>query len=61
MTGDADDRRRPSFRNFNAVQVHVSLDDIEPRIWRRLIVPLDTTLADMHHTGRHGLEGCPPA
>ena len=48
MTEDADDRRRPSFRDFNAVQVHVSLDDIEPRIWRRLIVPLDTTLADMH-------------
>ena len=48
MTEDADDGRRPSFRDFNAVQVHVSLDDIEPRIWRRLIVPLDTTLADMH-------------
>jgi len=48
MTEDADDRRLPSFRDFNAVQVHVSLDDIEPRIWRRLIVPLDTTLADMH-------------
>jgi hypothetical protein len=48
MTEDADDRRRRSFRDFNAVQVHVSLDDIEPRIWRRLIVPLDTTLADMH-------------
>jgi len=48
MTENADDGRRPSFRDFNAVQVHVSLDDIEPRIWRRLIVPLDTTLADMH-------------
>jgi hypothetical protein len=48
MTEDADDRRRPSFRGFNAVQVHVSLDGTEPRIWRRLIVPLDTTLADMH-------------
>jgi hypothetical protein len=48
MTKDADDRRRPRFRDFNAVQVHISLDDIEPRIWRRLIVPLDTTLADMH-------------
>ena len=48
MTEDADDRRRRSFRDFNAAQVHVSLDDIEPRIWRRLIIPLDTTLADMH-------------
>jgi len=48
MTEDADDERRPSFRDFNAVQVHVSLDDIEPKIWRRLVVPLDTTLADMH-------------
>lgn len=48
MTEDADVGRRPSFRDFNAVQVHVSLDDIEPRTWWRLIVPLDTTLADMH-------------
>ena len=40
MTEDADDRRRPSFRDFNAVQAHVSLDNIEPRIRRRLIVPL---------------------
>lgn len=48
MTEDADDGRRTSFLDFSAVQVHVALDDIEPRIWRRLIVPLDTTLADMH-------------
>lgn len=33
----------------NAVQVHVALDDIKPPIWRRLIVPLDTTLAELHH------------
>ena len=32
----------------NAVQVHVALDDIEPKIWRRLIVPLDVTLGQMH-------------
>ena len=48
MTAVADDGQRPSFRDFNAVQLHVSLDDIEPGIWRRLIVPLDTTLANMH-------------
>jgi hypothetical protein len=33
----------------NAVRIHVVLDDIEPPIWRRLVVPLDTTLADLHH------------
>ncbi|MGI9324891.1 MAG: plasmid pRiA4b ORF-3 family protein [Pseudomonadales bacterium] len=48
MIDDTDDGRWVSYRDFNAVQVHVCLDDIEPRIWRRLIVPLDTTLADMH-------------
>lgn len=32
----------------NAVQVHVALDDLAPPIWRRLIVPLDATLADLH-------------
>jgi hypothetical protein len=32
----------------NAVQVHVSLDDIKPAIWRRLVVPLDFTLRDLH-------------
>lgn len=33
----------------NAVQLHVALDGIEPAIWRRLIVPLTATLADLHH------------
>ena len=33
----------------NAVQIHVALDDIEPPVWRRLVVPLDTTLAQLHH------------
>lgn len=33
----------------NAVQIHVALDDIEPAIWRRLVVPLPATLADLHH------------
>lgn len=31
------------------MQVHVALLDIRPQIWRRLIVPLDTTLAELHH------------
>lgn len=48
MNDDDDAGRQPGFRDFNAVQVLVTLDDIEPRIWRRLIVPLDTTLANMH-------------
>jgi hypothetical protein len=33
----------------NAVRIHVQLDDIEPPIWRRLLAPLDTTLADLHY------------
>jgi hypothetical protein len=32
----------------NAVQIHVVLDDIAPPIWRRLVVPLRTRLADQH-------------
>lgn len=48
MTEDIDHAPRPNFRELNAVQVHISLCDIEPKIWRRLVVPLDTTLADMH-------------
>jgi hypothetical protein len=35
-------------RQFGIDAEFVALDDNEPRIWRRLIVPLDTTLADMH-------------
>jgi hypothetical protein len=33
----------------NAVRIHVALDAIELPIWRRLVVPLDTTLADLHY------------
>lgn len=32
----------------NAVQVHASLDRIKPVIWRRLAVPLDFSLRDLH-------------
>lgn len=37
-----------SWQEPTAVQVHVALLDITPEIWRRLIVPLDATLADLH-------------
>jgi hypothetical protein len=42
---------RPStvWEEPNAVQIKVTLDDIEPPIWRRLVVPLTTTLSDLHH------------
>jgi len=33
----------------NAVQIHVALNEMEPPIWRRLVVPLDTTLAQLHY------------
>jgi hypothetical protein len=33
----------------NAVQIRVSLDGVEPAIFRRLVVPLDNTLAQLHH------------
>ena len=32
----------------NVVQVHVVLEDITPQIWRRVIVPLNITLAKFH-------------
>ncbi|MEQ1712829.1 MAG: plasmid pRiA4b ORF-3 family protein, partial [Hyphomicrobium sp.] len=40
---------RTKWEDPNAVEVHVALDDIKPEIWRRLIVPLNTTLAQLHH------------
>ena len=33
----------------NTVQIHVVLEHIEPPVWRRLVVPLHTTLAQLHH------------
>lgn len=30
-------------------QIKVTLDYIEPPIWRRLVVPLTTTLSELHH------------
>lgn len=40
---------RTAWEEPNAVQIHVSLEDIGPPVWRRLIVPLTTTLAQLHH------------
>jgi hypothetical protein len=36
------------FRELTAVQVRVSLDRIEPQIWRRLVVPLHFSLRELH-------------
>lgn len=40
---------KPTWEEPNAVEVHVVLVNITPQIWRRLVVPLDTTLAQLHH------------
>ncbi len=32
----------------NAVQIHVTLEDIAPTIWRRLVVPITGSLSDLH-------------
>ena len=32
----------------NAVQINIELQDVEPLIWRRIIVPHSTTLAQLH-------------
>jgi hypothetical protein len=36
------------FERVNAVQVHVSLDEIEPAIWRRLVLPARWNLEQLH-------------
>ena len=36
------------WQDMTAVEVHVVLQGIEPLIWRRLVVPLRFTLADLH-------------
>lgn len=33
---------------INAVQIHVSLDEIEPTIWRRLVLPSNWNLEQLH-------------
>ena len=48
VSAPTDTTPRTVWEEPNAVQVHVTLDGIEPVIWRRLVVPLATTLADLH-------------
>jgi hypothetical protein len=38
------------FARHNAAQIRISLDDIEPEIWRRLVVPIDWNLQQLHLT-----------
>jgi hypothetical protein len=39
---------RTAWEKPNAVQIHVVLDEVEPPIWRRLVVPIGTTPTDLH-------------
>lgn len=36
------------FEQSNAAQIRVSLDEIEPEVWRRLVLPLDWNLDQLH-------------
>lgn len=36
------------FRTINAAQIRVSLEEIEPEVWRRLILPSDWNLEQLH-------------
>lgn len=36
------------FKPVNAVQIHVSLDEIAPQVWRRLVVPAHWDLGQLH-------------
>ena len=49
MTAETTTTQHTAWEELNAVQIHISLDDIEPPVWRRLVVPLRTTLAELHH------------
>lgn len=42
MSTETDARPSMVWEEPNAVQIKVTLDDIEPHIWRRLVVPLAT-------------------
>jgi hypothetical protein len=33
----------------NAAQFHIELKGIEPKVWRRLVLPLSTNLAQLHY------------
>ncbi|RUM96333.1 plasmid pRiA4b ORF-3 family protein [Pseudaminobacter arsenicus] len=36
------------FKAINAVQIHASLDEIEPEVWRRLVLPANWNLEQLH-------------
>ena len=36
------------FEQPNAVQIRIALDEIEPEVWRRLVVPLTWNLEQLH-------------
>jgi len=38
------------FESLNAVQLRVSIDDVKPEIWRRLVVPAHWNLEELHLT-----------
>ncbi|HVB01155.1 MAG TPA: plasmid pRiA4b ORF-3 family protein, partial [Acidimicrobiales bacterium] len=43
-------RNQPQYSGAKSVvQLKISLDYLEPEIWRRLLVPGDCTLARLHH------------
>lgn len=44
MSTKTDTRPNTVWEERNAVQIKVTLDDIEPPIWRRLVVPLNGNL-----------------
>ena len=41
-------RRGPAAKNRTAFQIKVTLNSIEPEIWRRLVVPSNITLEKLH-------------
>ena len=49
MTSDTDTPPRILFEDPTAVRIYVELQEIEPVIWRRLLVPLHFNLAQLHH------------
>ncbi|MBB2694807.1 MULTISPECIES: plasmid pRiA4b ORF-3 family protein [Rhizobium] len=36
------------FKPANAVQIKVSIDEIQPQVWRRLVLPIDWNLQHLH-------------
>jgi hypothetical protein len=49
LSTKTDTSPRTVWEEPNAVQIKVTLDDTEPPAWRRLVVPLTTTLSELHH------------